>query len=185
MKCSKCGFENIVRASYCNKCGEKFKEEERKKAYKKTIFGKIETLENVKAIVTLEKITGNIVFKIISLLIVLGIGLYFLFSMGINTKLLESKDYELFYNKVDDEYYLVVDDIASSVNVSLYRPNRVQEITVNHYDINGNLLEEKVIEKDQTINLEPFKDDYYVIKSEYSSKNEESLKVIVYKSSDI
>ena len=185
MKCSKCGFENIVKASYCNKCGEKFKDEERKKAYKKTIFGKIETLEKLKAIVTLEKITGNIVFKIISLLIVLGVGLYFLLSMGINTKLLESNDYELFYNKTDNEYYLLVEDDKTSANVSLYRPNRVKKITVNHYDINGNLLEEKEIQKDQIINLNTFKDDYYVIKSEYSSKNEQSLKVIVYKSSDI
>ena len=185
MKCSKCGFENIVRASYCNKCGEEFKDEERKKAYKKTIYGRIETLENLKAIITLEKVTGHIAFKIISLLIVLGIGLYFLFTMGVDTRLLESKDYEIFYNKVDNEYYLLVDDNYSSVNVSLYRPNSVQKILINHYDINGNLLEEKAIEKDQVINLNTFKDDYYIIKSEYSSKKEQALKVLVYKSSDI
>ena len=185
MKCSKCGFENIVRASYCNKCGEKFKEEERKKAYKKTIFGKIETFENLKAIITLEKITGHIAFKIISLLIVLGIGLYFLFTMGIDTRLLESKNYEIFYNKNYNEYYLLVDDTISLVDVSLYRPNRVQQMTVNHYDINGNLLEEKVIEKNQNVSLTTFEDDYYIIKSKYSSNKEQSLKVLVYKSSDI
>ncbi len=185
MKCSKCSFENVLKASYCSKCGEKFSDEERKKAYKKTIYGKIETFENLKAIVTLEKFTGHIVFKIISLLIVLIVGLYFLFSMGINTKLLASKDYELFYNKNLDEYYLLVDDATSKVNVSLYRPNRVQKMTVNHYDISGNLLDEKVIEKNEIVNLDTLKDDYYVIKSEYSSKEEQNLKVQVYKSSDI
>ena len=105
--------------------------------------------------------------------------------MGIDTRLLESKNYEIFYNKNYNEYYLLVDDTISLVDVSLYRPNRVQQMTVNHYDINGNLLEEKVIEKNQNVSLTTFEDDYYIIKSKYSSNKEQSLKVLVYKSSDI
>lgn len=185
MKCSKCDFENIIKASYCNKCGAEFTEDEKKKAYGKTIYGKIEKMEKIKSIVTLEKITGNIVFKILSLLIVLGIGIYFLLTMGINTKLLNSKEYEIFYNQEANEYYLLADDNHSYVDVSLYRPNRAQKMIVYHYDINNNLLEEKEIKKEETVKLSTFKDDYYVIKSEYSNNKEQKLKVFVYHSSDI
>ncbi len=185
MKCSKCEFENIVKASYCHKCGYEFTENEKKKAYQKTIYGKIEKLENIKSIVTLEKITNHIAFRIISLLIVLGIGVYFLLTMGIDTKLLNSKDYEIYYNKEGNEYYLIVDDTYSSIDLSLYRPNRVEKMVVYHYDMENNLIEEKEIKKDQNVNLNTFKDDYYVIKSEYSNKNEQDLKVFVYHNSDI
>ena len=185
MKCSKCGFENIIKASYCNECGTKFSEEEKKKAYRKTIYGKLETIEKLKAIITLENLTGHIIFKIISLIIVLGIGIYFLFTMGIDTKLLKSKEYEIFYNKEENQYYLLVDDTYSSVNVSLYRPNRVQKMTINHYDLNNTLLSEEVVEKEDTVKLNTFEDDYYVIKSHYSNDKEQELKVSVYHSSDL
>ena len=185
MKCKKCEFENIIKASYCHNCGNKFTEEEKKKAYHKTIYGKIEELENVKSIVTLDKITSHIAFRIISLLIVLGIGIYFLLTMGIDTKLLKSEKYEIFYSKEVNEYYLIVDDNLSSVDVSLYRPNRVEKLVIYHYDMSDNLIEEKEIKKEENVNLNTFNDDYYVIKSEYSNKNEQDLKVFVYHNSDI
>jgi hypothetical protein len=45
MKCSKCGNENIIKACYCSGCANEFSEKERKDAYNKTIYGKIEKLE--------------------------------------------------------------------------------------------------------------------------------------------
>ena len=185
MKCKKCKFENIVKASYCHKCGNKFSDDEKEMAYKKTIYGKIETFEKWKDIISLDVITGNIVFKIVSLIVVLGIGLYFLFTMGINTKLLNSKDYKIFYNKQEDEYYLLVDDEIDSIDVSLYYPNRVKEMNVYHYNTDDSLIEKKVIDKKKNVELKAYNNDYYVLESEYSNKKKDEIKVWVYHADDI
>ena len=185
MKCTKCKFDNIVKASYCSKCGNKFTAKEKEKAYNNTIYGKIEKLEKIKDIISLDVITGNIVFKIFSLIFVLGIGIYFLMTMGVNTKILNSSEYEIFYNKNSDEYYLLVDDSKQSVNVSMYIPNRAKEMIIYHYDINDNLIDETKIEKDQTIELDKFKDDYYIIESKYSNKKKDNIKLSAYHKSDI
>ena len=185
MKCTKCKSDNIVKANYCSKCGNKFTDKEKDASYNKTIYGKIEKLEKLKDIVTLDIITGNIIFKICSLLIVLGIGVYFLLTMGWNTKLLDVDNYELFYNKTNDEYYLLVDDNLDFVDVSMYRPNRLKKMTIIHYDTDNKELDTKEIKKDDKIELTTYNNDYYVIESKYSNKKNDKLKVYAYHKSDI
>ena len=106
-------------------------------------------------------------------------------TMGVNTKILNSSEYEIFYNKNSDEYYLLVDDSKQSVNVSMYIPNRAKEMIIYHYDINDNLIDETKIKKDQTIELDKFKDDYYIIESKYSNKKKDNIKLSAYHKSDI
>lgn len=185
MKCHKCKFDNIVKASYCHNCGEKFADKEKEEAYNKTIYGKIEKLEKIKDIASLDIITGNIIFKICSLLIVLGIGIYFLFTMGWNTKILNSIDYKLFYNTSDNGYYILVDDNIDSVDVSLYRPNRLKKMIINHYDLDNNLVEKREIKKEDKVELNASSNDYYIIESKYSNKKQGKIKVVVYHKSDV
>ena len=185
MKCRKCKKENILKAKYCQKCGEKFTDKEREEAYNKTIFGKIDFFQKMKSIATLNFITGNIFFKIASLLIVLGIGLYFLFTMGINTKILNSKDYQINYNKKSNEYYLIVDDNKDSIVLNLYRPNRTKKMIVYTYDLEDKEIDKTKVSKDDKITLTTYKDDYYIIESNYSNKKKDKLKIYVYHKSDI
>ena len=185
MKCHKCKSKNILKADYCQKCGEKFTDKEKKEAYNKTIFGKIDSLLKIKSIVTLNIITGNIFFKIASLLVVLGIGLYFLFTIGINTKILNSKDYEIFYNKESKEYYLLIDDNKDSVELNLYRPNRTKEMTIYSYDLNDKEKTKTKVTKEDRITLNAYQDDYHIIKSKYSNNKQDNLKLFVYHKSDI
>ena len=185
MKCHKCNYKNIIKASYCHNCGEKFSIEEQKDAYNKTIYGKIDSLKKVKSIITLDIITSNIFFRIISLIIVLGIGIYFLVNYGMSTKLLQSNDYEIFYNTELKEYYLIVDDSYNNINISIYRPNRVEELILYHYNLDNTLIENKTINNDDSINLNTCKDDYYIIESNYGNDNKEKLKVFVYHNSDV
>ena len=185
MKCHKCKSENILKANYCQKCGEKFTDKEKDEAYNKTIYGKIDSLIKIKDIATLNVITGNIIFKILSLLIVLGIGLYFLLTMGINTKILNSKDYEIFYNKESSEYYLIVDDNKNSIELSLYRPNRTNEMNIYTYDINDKEKNKTSVSKDDIITLNTYQDDYHIIESKYSNNTQDILKIFVYHKSDI
>ena len=185
MKCHKCKSENILKANYCQKCGEKFTEKEKEEAYKKTVFGKIDVLKKIKDIITLDAITGNIIFRIASLLIVLGIGLYFLLTMGINTKILNSKDYQIFYNKESNEYYLLVDDNKDSIELNLYRPNRTKEMTIYTYDSYDKEKNKTIVSKDDKITLNTYQDDYNIIESKYSNEKIDNLKIYVYHKSDI
>jgi hypothetical protein len=185
MKCHKCKNENILKANYCQKCGEKFTDKEKEAAYNKTIYGKIDTILKIKSFATLSVITGNIFYKIGSLLVVLGIGLYFLFTIGINTKILNSKDYQIFYNKESNEYYLLVNDNKNSVELNLYRPNRTKEMTIYTYDLNDKEKTKTTVSKDDVIKLNTYQDDYHIIESIYSNKKKDNLKVYVYHKSDI
>ena len=185
MKCHKCKNENLLKANFCQKCGEKFTEKEKEEAYNKTIFGKIDFLKKIKDIVTLDVITSNIIFKIVSLLVVLGIGLYFLFTVGINTKILNSQDYQVFYNKENSEYYLLIDDNKDSIELNLYRPNRIKEMTIYTYDLNGNEKAKTTVSKDDKITLNTYQDDYHTIESNYSNEEQDNLKIYVYHKSDI
>ena len=45
MFCKKCNTENLMKAEYCQACGNQFTPEEKNAAYEKTIFGKFEKLE--------------------------------------------------------------------------------------------------------------------------------------------
>ena len=185
MKCQKCKSENILRANFCSKCGKEFTDKEKKEAYNKTIFGKIAFIEKIKSIVTLNIITGNIFFKIGSLLIVLGIGLYFLFTFGINVKILDSKDYQTFFNKKSNEYYIIVDDNKDSIELNLYRPNRTKEMNVYTYDLEEKEKDKKEVAKDGDIILDANEEDYYVIESTYSNNKQDKIKIYVYHQSDI
>ncbi len=185
MKCSKCRCKNIVKANYCKSCKYKFTDKEKEKAYNKTLFGKVEFIEKWYSRLTLQAITGHIAFKICSILFILMIGIYTLFTMGITTKILDSKDYKIYYNKNLKEYYLLVDSSLSEVDVNLYKPNRLKNLNVLHYDSNNKLLE-KISERDnKNIILKTYNDDYYVLESKYSNKKMDKIKVIVYKESDI
>ncbi len=185
MKCRKCKSENILKANFCQKCGEKFTDKEKEEAYNKTIFGKIDFIKKIKDIATLDAITGNIIFKIASLLIVLGIGLYFLFTMGVNTKILNSSDYQIFYNEENSEYYLLVDDNKDSIELNLYRPNRTKEMTIFTYDLSDKEKNKTSVSKDDKITLNTYQEDYHMIESKYSNEKQDNLKIYVYHKKDI
>lgn len=182
MNCSKCASKNIIKANYCQKCGYKFTEEEKKNAYKKTLFYKLEMIEKWYNHLTLSTITGNIFFKIGSILIILFVGIYLLLTVGINTKILDSKEYKIFYNEKDNVYYLLTSDDKEEINVNLYKPNRLKELSIEHYDSYGDLIN-KVNVQDNII-LKSYNDDYYVFRSKYDDKEEE-MKVIVYKENEV
>ena len=119
------------------------------------------------------------------MLVVLGVGIYFLLTMGWNTKILNSDDYSIFYNKTSNEYYLVVDDNVDLVDVSLYRPNRLKKMLIYHYDLDNNKLGEKEIKSNDMVELTTYSDDYYIIESKYSNKKTEKIKVFAYHKGDL
>lgn len=132
MICNACGHNNITKAAYCENCGAAFTEEQRKKAYDKTIYGKIDKLEQIKGYVTLEAITSHPVFRIAVLVIILAVGLLVGRPHGNAMTILKNDAYSVAQNSQTGEYYLLTDQ--EQVQVDLYFPKKTEALTVTQGD---------------------------------------------------
>lgn len=184
MKCIKCTTKNINSANYCRKCGNKFLEEEQKAAKKWTLVWFLEWVDKIKSLWKFNFITDHILFKIGSVLLVLGIGIYTVIVHGNKLKIEENPNYRIQYNTKLLEYYLIVNTNQTELN--LYIPHETQNLTVYHSDKNNELIEKKNYREDEKIILETnsTEEDFYLIEAEYDEKTKESLKVYIYKEED-
>ncbi len=179
MNCSKCKKKNINSANYCKYCGYHFSKEEQEEAKKGTFVWYLEKFDKIKDIITLNIITNNIFFKIGTVLLVLGIGIWNLISYGTNLKILESSQYQVQYNTKLNEYYLLTNKDETKLN--LYAPQSSQEIVIEHLDKENNLLEKNVYNNTDNIVLNSnTSDEYYIIKSK-DNKNMNKLKMYIYR----
>ncbi len=180
MKCSKCGHHNITKANYCQKCGASFQEAERKKAYQKTIFYQLEQLEKWYKRLTLQTITGSTAFHVIVLILVLGFGIYQLVTMGNDLKILNSKQYEVFYYQQEKEYYLLVADDLEEVSLNLYVPNRVKNMEIIHYAGDGEEIDRSQYNKAKDFVLKTNQEDYYLLVPQYQREEKQTIKLTIY-----
>ena len=175
MICKNCNHKNITKANFCANCSNPFTEEEREQAYKKTIYGKISILEELKEYVTLEKITTHPAFRIAVLVIIIVVGILFGRPHGNKMAILESKDYSVSQNTENKDFYLLTE--KSEIGVGLYLPKKAEEITLEKTD--GTTAEPKVtISQDDEIVLKADEESYYIISADYGS-SKETIKVYV------
>lgn len=127
MKCKECGFETNYGAKYCNNCGADLKEVN-ENVYKRTVWGYADRFLDWYDALTLKKITSNIIFKIVVLVLVLGIGIFNAYSSYANIRLLKSDSYEIEYDKGNDFYYIVTPE--EEVNILLYIPKNAEKVIV-------------------------------------------------------
>lgn len=180
MKCIKCQSKNINKANYCKNCGYHFSKAEQEAAKKRTLVGKIERLEKIYKTCTLQVITGNIIFKILSLLIVLFIGIYFLFHYGNKVTILENANYHIQYNTKSNEYYLLVKD--DETNLDLFIPNKIDSLEIKLLDENNQELEHQTYQKDSEIKLKTnYEGSYYLLNTFNNDKLDNTLKIVVYR----
>jgi len=179
MKCIKCNVKNINKANYCKECGYHFSEEEQKAARKHTFVGFLEMIEDAKSIGTLSFITGHIAFKIASIVIILLIGINFWINQGTDFVLLNSEHYDIYYNTDLHEYYLL--SLEDEIPLNFYKPNRVENILIHHYDHDGNLIEELTYEDNVDVILEAHDKDYYILDVDYLEEDVEAIKLYVLK----
>ncbi len=186
MKCKKCCAKNINNANYCNSCGNKFTEQDRKKATRWTLVWFLEKYDKIMSYIDLSFL-GNyikskslkILYKISSVLIVLAIGIYFLISRGINAKILEGEDYKVQYNTELEEYYLLSNKEETKLN--LYIPNRAKGITVQLLDKENKIIEENDYEANSSITLDKNENEnYYIFEIKYGNNNLDKFKIYVY-----
>ena len=181
MICQNCGTENITSAHYCKSCGSKFTDEERQEAYDKTIYGKLDMLGEAKSIVTLGKITGNTVVRIIVLAAILLYGLFLVYQNGSRFAIRQSDAYDVAYNSELDEYYIGTD--SDSFTLLLYLPRSTKTIGVTRFDAQNRGVGAAYYEPDDDIILTKEDGFYYHIAADYGGKTERITVYIVPKDS--
>lgn len=158
MKCEKCGQKNIKKAYYCKKCGEPFTEKERKKAEYKGFIGFIKRIEKWYNTCTLKVITDSLIFKMLLIILLLGIGIYNFTKTGNDLKINEDSSYQVTYNTKEKEYYVYMlenNNINKNgkLHLDLYIPNLVNELDITYYDENNNVLYEVKIPKEEEFEI--------------------------------
>ncbi len=172
MNCKNCNHKNIISASYCVNCGAPFTKEEKENAYNKTIYGKIEKLEELKGYITLEAITGHPVFRIAIIVLILIVGLLVGRPHGNNMAIMENEAYTVSQNEENGEFYLLTKQ--EEVGVSLYLPQEAESITVLTPE-----GETEIIEVGDSIVLATNYEEPYTIGADYGKKTE-SINVYVF-----
>ncbi len=179
MKCIDCKTKNINDANYCINCCHNFTEKEKKDAHNKTFIGILEKIEKGYNICSLKVITDHIIFKIVSILIILGIGIYSVINNGSELKIEKNPNYEISYNEELKEYYLKVQEQETTLD--FYLPNKVNKIIIKHWSKDNKLLEENEYSKQDEIKLSTnINEDYYTVEASYSDTNSDRIKIYLY-----
>ena len=177
MTCRECGHENLIKARYCSSCGTMFTEEERKAAWDATFWGKLDRLKEAKQWITLEKVTGNWIFRILVLAAIVVFGLIAGGSKGSSMMILESDDYAVRYNAELGEYYVFTE--KDEVDLNLYLPGKPEGVKVTSVTLDSDELSEREYAVGDTITLERSAEVMYRIVGEYGEE-EKDIDLIVY-----
>ena len=177
MLCKNCNTENLLKADYCQSCGNKFTPEEKDLAYGKTIFGKFEKLEKyVSYLSPVKIITGNKLFKRGVLVVIILYSIFMAKSSGNHLKIEESNSYEVLYNKTENAYYLVSE--TDYVNAQLFVPKKAYGLTVYSVDDSGVIFYSQSYGLDDAITLTIDEDSHYIIEAEFEDESQ-SIEVYV------
>ena len=179
MKCQKCKEKNISIANYCKKCGKPFTKEEREYAKKHGLKAVLDTIKRIYEKATFQE---SIFFQVGSVLLVLAVGLYLLFTMGRNFRLLSSEAYEVNYNEEENTYYVLVDknEEITKIPLNVYVPNSFDGVVLMHYGEQDNLLEKEEHGRKDEILVSPNVEEntYYILSN--LANEEENIKVYVF-----
>ena len=182
MNCEKCEAPLSYGTKYCNTCGEKVPKGAYDAEYNDTIWAKIDKVKDEYDSLAFKKITGNIIFKIVVLLVVVG---YFFFAMYGNLngiRLKENKAYTISYNTKLDEYYIYPN--GAKANLEMYAPIGTDKLVFTAMT-GGKIADEKTFTVEQYekegYEVKEGQYDYIIIKALRGKKTADDIKVLVVK----
>ena len=165
MLCKKCNTENLLKADYCQSCGNKFTQEEKTAAYEKTIFGKYEKAEKyIGYLKPVEIIKGNKFFRIGVLALIIVYSVIIAMTKGNYLRVEESSSYELIYNKDQRAYYIVSD--SYTVDAQMHIPSKAESLTIYDVDEDGYVMYTQSYDLEDGISLSVSEDYHYVIEAD-------------------
>lgn len=182
MNCEKCESPLAYGTRYCNTCGEKVPKGAYDAEYNDTVWATIDKVKDKYDSLTLKKITGNIVFKIVVLVAVL---VYFFFTMyghlsGIRLK--ENSDYSISYNTKLDEYY--ISPTGAKANLEMYAPIGTDKLVFTAMTGNKKADEKKFTPhqyEKKGYEIVEGEYDYILVKAMRNGKKADSVKILVVK----
>lgn len=180
MICEKCKSDLSYGSKYCTVCGEEISSELYVAEYNKTIWAKLDRWKDKYDTLLLKKITGNVVFKTLWMIVVLG---YLFFSMYGNLngiRLKDSESYKVQYNEQADEYYII--PLKEEAMLELFVPIGTENIEFTAVT-NGEENERKVFTtkqyKEQGYTVIADKYEAVYIDAVRKGKSADKVKVIV------
>ncbi len=179
MKCEKCGYELNYGAKYCNACGEKVPKDTYKEVYDHTVWGYTDKFLNWYDTLTLKKVTGNIIFKIVVLLLVLLVGVFNAYSSYANIRLLKSEEYSIEHDKNLGFYYIITPD--EQVNILMYIPKNTEKVVVKGIDGDNETAKTEFLPDDYAKGIIAKKNefDYITVETIKGDKISDSINLIV------
>jgi len=178
MICSKCSEDNLLLARYCGNCGHPFSEAERKKAYDKTVYGKVDAVRKAKDVATLSVITDSLWFKILTIVLILALGIW-LRASGAHRFRLESSDlYEIRYLEETDTYYLIAKQ--DEILLRLAAPGGTKELTVEELDEAGEVVSAATCSVEEGVTLSVSGQNHYRLSISDGKKTTGTITLYLY-----
>lgn len=177
--CEKCKTPFPYGAKYCVNCGEKIPKEAHEEEYKDTIWAKFDKVKDEYDKFFLKKITGNIVFKTVVMLAVVGYFFFTLYGNFMGVRLEKSEAYTIQYNEQADEYYIHMKNDVSKLE--LYIPIGTEKIVFqevkNEIENTTEYSPDEYEAKGYSISAD--KHDYILVDAVRKDKTIDSVKVVV------
>ena len=160
--CKGCGHENRIKANFCEDCGQAFSQEERDEAYRHTIFGFLDKVENMLAMAQFKFLTDNLIFKSVLLVTIFSLGIFTMYQNGLEMRIEPSEQYEVYFDEAMDRYVLMTEDLE--INLDLYVPHQIDRIALQQFtEDHSQQILEKVYTLDEAISLEYQPGTYYEV----------------------
>lgn len=185
MRCTKCATTNAYKVKYCKECGAEFTNEDFERAFFASFPGKLQHIIDEIKDNPFSKITGSLIFKIISLVVVLGVGIlcYYKKTNIVSDKIqfVATEDYSVQYNSESDEYYIIAQD--ENIDLMIYCPYELENISVsksNSYSLKEDKtpISNGAISKQATVNVSY--GDTLSFQCEYKDGTKETINAKVY-----
>ncbi len=180
MICEKCKTEHPYMADYCMNCGTEIPQKTIEEEYKKTGWAKLDKIKDIYDTLFLKKITDNIIFKIVSFVLVAGWFFFTMYGSLFGIRLKDSEDYRIQYYKETQEYYIRPENESSVLD--LFAPLGTDKILFHAYlgseeqNVQSFTHEEY---KEQGYVITAGEYDYIVIEAVRDEKIADSIKIIV------
>ncbi|MBR4035990.1 MAG: zinc ribbon domain-containing protein [Oscillospiraceae bacterium] len=175
MNCKNCKTKNITKAHYCKNCGKPFTQEDRDKAYNRTIYGVIKNARKLKSYATLSFITSKTWFKALTLAAILLYGVAQLKINGIEMKVRPSQYYNVQYNTVNKEYYITSE--YQKIGLNLYLPKETSNIAVMQMDFDENVKNVQNYSQDDDIIINYSSENKYRIQADFTAGGSQSIEL--------
>lgn len=131
MICNKCNKEIDYGTRYCINCGNKVSRDNWQETYDRTFWGKLQKAEDKICNWKLVKFYFSKTFKILLFVCLVIYTGWQLYTDRMSMTFLESDSYEIQYNEMFDEYYILSDN--EKFNLELYIPRTADKVRVKGF----------------------------------------------------